>query len=203
MKKSKGKKVGYARVSSKQQDLTLQIDALKEAGVHDNDLFVERLSGALMRSERPQLKTCLENLQAGDTLIVWKFDRLGRSLHDLVSIVQELRKVGVDFVSLTEKVDTSTNIGWFFFELIGAFAEFERNIISERTKAGREAAKKRGIVGGRKKVFSSVQERVLVAMYQEGATISDLQEQFRVSKTCIYRYLNKNDVVKTKRKDKT
>ena len=200
-KKENNMFVGYARVSTKQQDLALQIDAMLSAGVCENNIFVERLSGNLMRSQRPQLEKCLESLKSGDTLVVWKFDRLGRSLADLVLIVQELNEKGIHFKSLTECIDTSSAIGHFFLNLIGSFAEFERNIIKERTKAGLEAARKRGISGGRKNIFSPAQERVLVAMYKEGATIRELQEHFRVSKTCIYRYLHKHDVVKKTSRD--
>jgi len=193
-------KIGYARVSSKQQDLSLQIDALKEAGIIEEHLYIERLSGSLKYAERPQLEACLDSLQNGDTFVVWKFDRLGRSLQDLIAIVQGLRDRGVSFVSLTEKIDTSSSIGWFFFEIIGAFAEFERNMIRERTRAGLEAARKRGIKGGRKDKFSLAQEKVLVNMYEAGARLSELMEHFRVSKTCIYRYLHRNNVVKLKQK---
>ena len=199
MKKNKSNKLGYVRISSKQQDLGLQISALKDAGVEEINIFVERLSDNLMRSDRPQLKLCLEHLQKGDTFVVWRFDRLGRSLADLVAIVQELHKKEITFVSLTEKVDTSSPTGMFFFEMIGAFAEFERNIFCERTSAGREAARKRGVSRGRKNKLTTAQERVLVNMYKEGTLIRDLQSHFGISKTCVYRYLNKHKAVKLKR----
>jgi len=198
MKKNKSNKLGYVRITSKQQDLGLQINALTDAGVEEKNLFIERLTGNLMRSDRPQLKLCLQHLQKGDTFVVWKFDRLGRSLPDLVAIALELHKKEVTFVSLTEKVDTSSPTGMLFFEMIGAFADFERNILSERTRAGREAARKRGVSGGRKNKLSTVQERVLVNMYKEGTLIRDLQSHFGISKTCVYRYLNKHKVVKLK-----
>jgi DNA invertase Pin-like site-specific DNA recombinase len=195
------KTIGYARVSTKQQDLSLQIEALKNAGISENNIYVEFISGSLMRSERPIFDECIKTLNTGDTLVVWRFDRIGRSMPDLVSIIHELRDKEVIFVSLTEKVDTSSPLGLFFFEIIASFAQFEKNIIKERTKAGLEAARKRGVVGGRKNIFSSAQEKLLVDMYKYGTLIKDISKHFGVSKTCIYRYLNKNGAVKKMRKN--
>jgi DNA invertase Pin-like site-specific DNA recombinase len=202
LKKTTNSKIGYLRVSGKQQDLSLQIDALKEAGVEKENLFIEQVSGNIMLSERPELKKCLNFLKKGDILIVWKFDRLGRSLKDLISIIQELHSKEVTFISLTEKVDTSSPIGSFFFEMIGAFAEFEHSIISERTRAGQSAARKRGVSGGRKDKLTLEQEKLLVTMYEENkSTLLEIQEKFNISKPTIYRYLNKNKLsIKKNRK---
>lgn len=185
-------KIGYARVSGQNKDLSLQIDALKEAGVEGENLYVEQISGNIMRSARPELEKCLNRLKMGDTLIVWKFDRLGRSLKDLISIIQELHSKEITFISLTEKIDTSSPIGSFFFEMVGAFAEFEHSIISERTKTGQSSARKRGISGGRRDKLTLDQEKLLVKMYEEKkCSLLEIQEQFNISKPTIYRYLQK------------
>lgn len=137
--------IGYARVSTSEQDFALQTDALTAAGC--DRVFVETASG--MKRDRPELHAALAALQPGDTLVVWRFDRLARSLRHLLETIERLEGNGMKFRSLTEAVDTSTSGGKLIFSVLGAIAEFERSIISERTKAGLEAARLRGRKGGR------------------------------------------------------
>jgi DNA invertase Pin-like site-specific DNA recombinase len=143
--------VGYARVSTADQSLDLQITALKKAGCMK--IFTDVASGK--RGDRPGLEELTHFLRAGDTLIVWKLDRLGRSLQHLIEIVNELRERGVTFCSLSERIDTDTAAGRMFFQLVGTFAEYERELIRERTNAGLAVARARGRKGGRKHVLDS------------------------------------------------
>ena len=138
--------IGYARVSTLDQNLDLQIDALTKAGCHR--LFDEKMSGS--RAERPGLAKALEVLREGDTLVVWKLDRLGRSVKNLVDLVGQLHQQGVHFKSLTDAIDTATPSGRFFFHVMASLAEMERELIVERTRAGLEVAKQLGRKGGRK-----------------------------------------------------
>ncbi|EJY9742445.1 recombinase family protein [Escherichia coli] len=137
---------GYARVSTNHQDTALQRNALECAGCEL--IFEDKISGT--KSDRPGLKKLLRTLSAGDTLVVWKLDRLGRSMRHLVVLVEELRERGVNFRSLTDAIDTSTPMGRFFFHVMGALAEMERELIVERTRAGFAAARQEGRNGGRK-----------------------------------------------------
>jgi len=137
--------IGYARVSTGDQDTALQIDALTKSGCEK--LYQEKVSG--VSKERPELARCLDALRPGDTLTVWRLDRLGRSLKDLVTIIAELEQKSVGFKSLTESLDTTTPTGKLQFHVFAALAEFERSLIQERTKAGLAAARARGRKGGR------------------------------------------------------
>src|SRR5271170_2730577 len=149
-------KYGYARVSTDDQNPALQLAALKKAGC--KTVFKdEGLSGAT--TKRPALLRCLKKLEHGDTLIVWKLDRLGRSLRDLITILDDLRARGVKFHSLTEAIDTATPTGRAMWQMIGVLAELERSLISERTRAGVKAAQRRGVKFGRKVKLSSEQNR--------------------------------------------
>jgi DNA invertase Pin-like site-specific DNA recombinase len=147
---TKGLKIGYARCSTEDQNLTLQLDALKAAGC--KKIYNEKVGGKEM--ERLELTNCLKALRPGDTLVVWKLDRLGRSLIDLVSIVNNLPKLEVAFESLTEKIDTSTTTGQLIFHIFAALADYERTLIRERTMAGLAAARKRGNIGGRPPILT-------------------------------------------------
>lgn len=140
-----GQLVGYARVSTKEQNLDLQLDALKNAGCVK--IFHEKVSAL---SQRKELDRALAYLRAGDSLVIWRLDRLGRSLKDLVTIIEDLRNTDVGFKSINDGIDTSSPMGKLQFGIFAALAEYEREIIIQRTKAGLEAAKKRGKVGGRK-----------------------------------------------------
>jgi DNA invertase Pin-like site-specific DNA recombinase len=139
--------IGYARVSTNEQNLDLQRDALLKAGVAAKNIYTDKVTG--VKAERPGLAAALSHLRAGDTLIVWRLDRLGRSLKHLIETVTELKNQGVAFKSLTENIDTSTATGTLVFQIFGALAEFERNLITERTIAGLDAARARGRTGGR------------------------------------------------------
>jgi|SRR6202453_1847548 DNA invertase Pin-like site-specific DNA recombinase len=155
--------VGYARVSTVDQKPGLQLDALKAAGCEK--LFVEKASG--MKDDRPQLLATLDYLRAGDTLVVWKLDRLARSMKQLIETVDKLRARGIGFRSLTETIDTTTAAGELFFHIFGALAQFERSIIRERTNAGLRAALARGRKGGRRPKVKSDDIRAALALLSD------------------------------------
>lgn len=150
--------IGYARVSTIDQNLDLQIDALKQAGC-DKIFQDEGVSGA--KASRPGLEKLLKRLKQGDVLIVWKLDRLGRSLSHLIDLISHFEDRGVGFTSLSDGIDTTTPIGKLFFHISGAFGEYERNLISERTKAGMAAAKARGVRLGRPPKHDLIQEKTI------------------------------------------
>lgn len=179
-------KYGYARVSTDDQNPALQLAALKRAGC--NKVFKdEGLSGAT--TKRPALLRCLKTLQPGDTLIVWKLDRLGRSLRDLIAMLDSMRDRGVKFRSLTEAIDTVTPTGRAMWQMIGVLAELERSLISERTRAGVKSAQRRGVKFGRKPILSAPQiahARKLVAQNDSPTQVAEL---FRVSRATLYRAL--------------
>jgi DNA invertase Pin-like site-specific DNA recombinase len=146
-------KIGYARVSTTDQNPALQLAALKREGC--KKIFTDKASGA--SHKRPELDKCLKRLNAGDVLVVWKLDRLGRSLRDLITLLDDLKGQGIKFKSLTESIDTQTPTGRAMWQMVGVLAELERSLIQERTKAGREAAKRRGVKLGRKPKLSPQQ----------------------------------------------
>jgi DNA invertase Pin-like site-specific DNA recombinase len=139
--------IGYARVSTNEQNFDLQLDALKKEGVKDIDIYTDKVTGT--KAERPGLTQALSHLRSGDTLVVWRLDRLARSLSHLIELVNRLAEQGIAFKSLTERIDTSSATGKLVFHIFGALAEFERNLIKERTLAGLSAARARGKLGGR------------------------------------------------------
>lgn len=185
-----GRKIGYARISTNGQDLALQLDALQKAGVDKKNIFEDTASGS--KSDRPGLHRCLAELTAGDVLIVWRLDRLGRSLRHLVSTVEDLQSRGVGFRSLCDgALDTTTASGKLVFNVFAALAEFERQLIQERTKAGLAAARARGKFGGRRKIDGD-DPRVITAKAlhrDHGNSISDICRTLQVSKTTLYRWL--------------
>ena len=187
-------KVGYARVSTREQTLDLQTDALKKAGC--TKIYSETASGA--KAERPALTKLLDNVRAGDVLVIWKLDRLGRSLKNLIEIVSDLiqRKVGLK--SLNDPIDTTTSHGRLTFNLFAALAEFERDIIRERTNAGLTAARARGRTGGRPKGLSEDAEQTACAaetLYREGKLSSQqIADRLRISKSTLYAYLRHREV---------
>jgi DNA invertase Pin-like site-specific DNA recombinase len=181
-------KVGYARVSMDDQNLDLQHDALKEAGC--DKVFEDVMSGA--KADRPGLERALEQMRAGDVLIVWKLDRLGRSLKHLIEVVNDLDARGVGFISLTQQLDTTTPSGRLIFHIFGAMAQFEREVIRERTFAGLKAAKARGRVGGRRRVLSNAQIRQMQHMYhQQRMDREEIMEALGldISKPTFFRYV--------------
>jgi DNA invertase Pin-like site-specific DNA recombinase len=174
--------VGYARVSTQDQNPEYQVDALEKTGCEQ--IFQEKMTGKLR--ERPELSQCLRMLRKGDTLIVWKLDRLARSLKDLVEIVQDLNEREVGFKSLTESIDTTSSGGRLVFHIFGALAEFEHSLIRERTIAGIEAARARGRKGGRKPSMSDSDIRKAAAMLSDPKiTKKEVAEHFDVSRTTL------------------
>jgi DNA invertase Pin-like site-specific DNA recombinase len=177
--------IGYIRVSTNDQNTDLQRIALQSA---DCELiFEDRISGKT--SDRPGLKKALRCLQPGDTLVVWKLDRLGRSMRHLVMLTEELRERGVNFRSLTDSIDTSTPMGRFFFHVMGALAEMERELIVERTRAGLAAARDKGRVGGRRRKMTAETVERARRMLAQGATLLQVSLVLDVSEKTIYRYI--------------
>lgn len=180
-------KIGYARVSTNQQETELQISALEEAGC--NRIYKDVYSGK--GKERPDLTRMLEALREGDVVIVWKLDRLGRSLKDLIEILDNFKSSGIQFVSLTESIDTTSAVGELTFHIIGAMAQFERNLISERTKAGLASARARGRFGGRKpKLAKKDIEKAKAMLSSDSITVSDVAKHFGVSRPTLYKYIS-------------
>lgn len=178
--------IGYARVSTGEQSLDLQTDALKQAGCWR--VYEEVASGA--RRDRPILIEVMDHLLKGDTLVVWKLDRLARSLQQLIETVEILDKLGCGFRSLTESIDTTTAGGRLIFHIFGALAEFERSIIRERTLAGLQAARLRGRKGGRPKSMNEQSLIVAQALLKDGVlTVRDVAKQVGVSPATLYKYL--------------
>jgi DNA invertase Pin-like site-specific DNA recombinase len=180
-------KIGYARLSPDDRNPVLQLAALKKAGC--KTVFKDnRISGAA--TKRPALLRCLKKLEPGDTLIVWKLDRLGRSLRDLVTILDELKQRGVKFRSLTEHIDTNTPTGRAMWQMIGLLAELERSLISERTRAGVKAAQRRGVQFGRKRKLTPQQLDHARELIEKGAhDRQGIAALFKVSRTTLYRSL--------------
>jgi DNA invertase Pin-like site-specific DNA recombinase len=182
-------KIGYARVSTKDQNFGLQIDALHKAGCEK--LYREVVSGA--RTERPVLDRVVDSLRTGDVLVIWKLDRLGRSLKHLVELVNTLREHGVGLQSLNDPIDTTTPQGWLSFNLFASLAEFERDLIRERTQAGLSAARARGRNGGRPKGLSAQAEATACAaetLYLERKlSVRQIADRLGISKSTLYAYL--------------
>ena len=189
-----GRLIGYARVSKYDQDLNLQIDALKKGGCRRDRIFVDKVSGT--RSRRPGLEACLKALKAGDVLLVWRLDRLGRSMIHLVDLVEQLRDHSVGFRSLCDgSVDTTTASGELVFHIFSALAQFERRLIQERTKAGLAAARARGRKGGRKPI-SPNDPRVQTAktMHRDkDMAVGNICKTLGISRSTFYRYLEMSD----------
>lgn len=190
-------KIGYARVSTKEQNLTLQLDALEKEGC--KKVFEEKISGA--KADRPELRKMIDQLREGDVIVTWKLDRLGRSLRDLVNLVNEIQDKGAGLKSLNDSIDTTTPQGKLTFHLFASLAEFERDIIRERTKAGLEAARARGRKGGRPKGLSKeAEDKAMIAetLYKQGRDPNDNRKVMSVTKICdhlgiarstLYKYL--------------
>ncbi len=181
--------VGYARVSTQDQTLDLQKDALEKIGC--TKIFTDTASGA--QTDRPGLDQALSFLRPGDTLVVWRLDRLGRTLKHLIETVNKLRDKHIGFKSLTESIDTTTSNGRLIFNIFGALAEFERDLIRERTKAGLQAARARGRVGGRPKAHTlNTPKKVAMAqsLYDnKNNTIDEICKTLNISRATLYRYI--------------
>jgi len=193
-------KIGYARVSTGLQNLDLQEDSLTSEGC--KKIFTDKMSGA--KSKRPGLESAMEFAREGDTIVVWRLDRLGRNMQDLITIVNQLNDRGVSFYSIQENItmDKSSSTGQLLFHLFAAFAEFERNLILERSAAGREAARARGRFGGRPEKLTKQDLDLLKTLVDNGTPIKTIAEKWNVSRTTIYRYLNKMEEDNNDRKEK-
>ena len=185
--------VGYARVSTNGQELQLQLDALLKAGCAKKGIFTDKVSGS--KSARPGLDECLAHLKPGDTLVVWRLDRLGRSVRHLIDVVEDLRERGVGFKSVCDgAIDTTTASGKLIFHIFTALAEFERSLIQERTNAGLAVARARGRLGGRRPISPS-DPRVQTARALHAdrkMPVEDICTTLKISKATLYRYLARN-----------
>jgi DNA invertase Pin-like site-specific DNA recombinase len=194
-------KIGYARVSTFDQNLSLQIDALKNAGCEL--IFEEKISGK--SKDRPELIRMFDILRKGDNVIVWKLDRLGRSLKDLIDLVSKMEKLHVGFESIQDSINTGTATGRFTFNIFASLAEFEREIISERTKAGLIAARARGRKGGRPPGFSKEtlsKIRAVKVLYDiQDKSMQEIAEDLSISRATAYRFLGIANQWEVKRKD--
>lgn len=184
-------RIGYARVSTSDQSLELQVDALNDVGCET--IFTEKVSGK-SKDDRPELKKMFSRLRKGDTVVVWRLDRLGRSLVDLISLISEMNTIGVDFFSIHDNINTRTSVGRFTFNIFACLAEFEREIIRERTQAGLVAARARGRVGGRPKGLSQAainKARIVKTLYEKREqTVEEIAVSMGISKSTCYRYLS-------------
>ncbi len=183
--KDKGLLIGYARVSTQDQNLELQSEALRKAGC--KKIFEDRASGSW--AERLGLAQARESLRAGDTLVVWKLDRLGRSVKSLVDLVGELHREGVQFRSLTDSIDTGTPSGRFFFHVMASLAEMERELIVERTRAGLEVARQLGRTGGRTRLMTESKVKAAKKLLASGVSARDVAGNLGVSVPTLYRWL--------------
>jgi DNA invertase Pin-like site-specific DNA recombinase len=179
--------IGYARVSTNEQNLDLQRDALKKAGCEQ--IYTDNVSGT--KAERKGLTEALSHLREGDTLVVWRLDRLGRSLRHLIDTVTEFQTRGIGFKSVTESIDTTTSGGKLIFHIFGALAEFEREIIRERTNAGLSAARQRGRKGGRRTKLTPKQLQIARELYESKQTtnVADICKTLGISRATFYRYV--------------
>lgn len=184
--------IGYARVSTRDQNLDMQLSALHGAGCEQ--IYQEKVSGI---KERPELERCLQSLRSGDTLVVYKLDRLGRSLRNLVEIIDDLTHREVAITSIKDNIDASTATGRMIVNLFATLAEFERDMIAERCQTGRQAAKARGVRFGRKPGAKKIQEKAkaAAALYKDGMTIPAIMQQLGIkSRSTVYVYLKQEKV---------
>jgi DNA invertase Pin-like site-specific DNA recombinase len=180
-------KIGYARVSTQDQSLDLQLDALDKAGCEI--VYQEKMSG--MKDERPELLKLLQYSRKGDILVVYKLDRLGRSTKRLIELSEELEQRGIELVSIRDSIDTTTAVGKAMFKMLAVLAEMERDLISERTRAGLESARARGRKGGRPKKDNKQVEKAIKLYDTEQYTVKEIEEMTSVSKATLYREIRK------------
>ena len=186
-----GRLVGYARVSTDDQDLSLQVDELDKHCISKSLIFTDKISGA--KCERPGLGKCLGSLQSGDSLVVWRLDRLGRSMRHLITIIEGLRDRGIGIRSLSEGViDTTSASGELIFNIFSALAQFERRLIQERTKAGLAAARARGRRGGRRPLDPKAPRVVLAQKLfrDKSISVADICATLKISRTTLYKYVS-------------
>src|ERR687885_237718 len=177
--------IGYARVSTNEQNLSLQRDALEKAGCEQ--IYTDQVSGT--KARRPGLEQAFSHLRSGDTLVVWRLDRLGRSLRHLIDTVTQLQEKGIDFKSLTEAIDTTTSGGKLIFHIFGALAEFEREIIRERTNAGLASARARGRHGGPKHKLTPKQVAIARQLWDSHTPVNEICQTLGISRATFYRYV--------------
>jgi len=176
---------GYVRTSTEHQNMGLQFEALKSAGIDDRNIYSDQMSGS--KRERPQLNALMEKLKDGDTLVIWKFDRLARSMNDLIEITNKLHKKGVQFKSITEDIDTNSPMGKFAFHLLGALGQFERELIKERINAGIANARDKGKHIGRPRILTDEQIKVAQDMRKNGKGVMKIARVLGCSRHAIYR----------------
>lgn len=185
--------VGYARVSTADQSLLSQLDALKGAGC--TKIYQEKLSG--VRDDRPELEKCLDYIREGDTLVVLKLDRLGRSLRHLVAVINLLHEKEANFKSLTDSIDTTTASGRLTFHVMGAMAEFERSLNADRTRLGLASARARGRIGGRPKALDQEKAFLIDQRRSERASVTAIAQELGVGTATVYRYLKEQQKTAT------
>lgn len=182
--------VGYARVSTDDQNLQLQLDALIAAGVRPDDIHTDVASGKSM--QRRGIQAALKALRRGDILVVWKLDRLSRSLEDMLRVAKQIADKGCDLRSTTQSLDTATPTGRLIFHVFGVLAEFERDVGVERTKAGLASAKAQGRIGGRRPTFTPEQRLAALEMLKQGVTVRQAAETLGISRAVIYKWKGPN-----------
>lgn len=178
--------IGYARVSTAEQNLAMQLDALRKAGVLDDNLYSEHISGVAQR--RPQLEMAISDAREGDTFIVWKLDRMGRSLLDLLDKLKRLEREGVQFKSLTEGIDTTTPGGRLILHVMGALAQFERDLVVERTRAGVKRHIEAGGKIGAERILTPDKLKKIHKLLAKGRTVKSVADEYDVSTQAIYHY---------------
>lgn len=187
-------KIGYARVSTKEQNLEMQLEALKVAGCEK--IFAEKLSGCLQ--SRPELDACLNFIREGDTLVVYKLDRLGRSLKNIIMLLEDFKKKGILFISLQDNINTEGATGQLMANILGAFAQFERDLIYERTQEGKRIAKEKGVRFGRKTLINRdniAKQESCIRLYQSGTPVREIQKILNIgSSSTVYRLLRRNGI---------
>lgn len=183
---STGRLVGYARVSTSDQNLEMQIAALERAGVRPENIHSEQVSGVARR--RPGLDLAIKDCRAGDTFVVWKLDRMGRSLADLIERVKQLEKMEVGFRSLTESIDTTTPGGRLIMHVMASLAQFERDLVVERTRAGVKAARERGVRFGHPRTFEGKKLEKATEMLRNGASVRQIASHFKCATATVYNY---------------
>ncbi|WP_214764570.1 recombinase family protein [Exiguobacterium sp. s141] len=181
-------RIGYARVSTFDQNLDSQLDELKKAGC--TKIFQEKASSV---KKRPEFEKCLDYLREGDTLVVWKLDRLGRTTKKLLELIDDLKDRGINLQIITLGVDTSTAAGRLFFTMMAGLAEMERELIRERTNVGLKAARARGKMGGRKPIDEQIMNRAMI-MYEARMTVNDITKTLNISRSTFYKYLKQTSL---------
>lgn len=188
--------IGYYRVSTKDQNPQLQIDALERYGC---DRIFGDIGISGIKASRPEFDRALDYMRAGDILVIWKLDRLGRSALNLLTLVQDFERRGIELVSITDNIDTKTPMGRAFFTISASFAQLERDQIAERTSAGLAAARAMGRVGGRKASLGKREHRMVFTLFEGGTAIADIAEQFGVSASTVKRSLRHTRESQTQR----